>query len=567
MRKVRLGIWVSIYLALCGSIFAASSAALAQGSAFGALDGYLPQTGASDAWQYTTAPGSFEIKNIGDPQAIQYFYVAPAKGAEGRRRIETTLTINSNSTGSAGLLYGLNQQRTLYHMVTLDAKGTVRLFRRDGSGFRAMMETTSSAFLPGKPNQLAIQEKGDEISYFLNGTSLGSLGGNLFGAGAAGLGAVGDVWARYTRFTDDADGDRAQLAPPSTTGKTQKTTAQAPTDTIEVKRIQIYDQQGPAGPMLAYETLIPKTWDTKGGIMWSQADGPNGCFTGAKLVWGAGTKDETYGVAFMDPMSWGVSNSGPVRFMCLQQDLTDAEAVMRAYFQAVSSVMQVQILDVQRPQEIQPVTQMIGQNWQRSWQGGGMMAKTWADGVLIKARVKSSSGENDAYVMAFTTHVESRYGQTMFRNGRTAMVVSLFTPVGKLEEGHPGFAPILNNLRVNPQWRKVEAQWWSQKLRTPRPGRAGSSAGASAASTSIGDMMFDSWKKREGIKDAGHAKSVNSIWEVQPWQTSSGSTVLLNQNYNHAWELDNGSIVLTNNANFSPMQAFNQTGQMMQQGN
>lgn len=567
MRKNRFGLWGSICLALCVSIAGGSSAARAQGSAFGALDGYLPETGVSGGWQYTTAPGSFEIKNVSDPQAIQYFYVAPAKGAEGRRRIETTLSIEPKSTGSAGLLYGLNQQRTLYHMVTLDAKGTVRLFRRDGSGFRAMMETTSSAFLPGKPNQLAIQEKGDEISYFLNGKSLGSLGGNLFGAGAAGLGAVGDVWARYTRFTDDADGDRAQLAPPATTGKTKKTTAQAPADAIEVKRVQIYDQQGPAGRMLAYETLVPKTWDTKGGIMWSQADGPSGCFTGAKLVWGAGTQDEAYGVAFLDPMSWGVSNSGPVRFMCLQQDLTDAEAVMRSYFQVISGVLQVEILDVQRPPEIKPVTDMIAQGWQRSWQGGGgMTAKTWADGIVIKARVKSATSENDAYVMAFTKHVEASYGQTTFRNGRTAMVISVFTPLGQLDQGHPGFAPILNNLRVNPQWQQVEAQWWSQKLRAGRQ-RPTASASSSSANTSIGDMMFDSWKRREGMKDAGHQKSINGIWEVQPWQTSSGSTVLLNQNYNHAWELQNGSIVLTNNANFNPMQRFNQTGQMMQQGN
>ncbi|MEL6208909.1 MAG: hypothetical protein AAFR44_01755, partial [Pseudomonadota bacterium] len=318
---------------------------------------------------------------------------------------------------------------------------------------------------------------------------------------------------------------------------------------------------GPAGPVVAYETLVPEGWQTRGGVAWSQADGQGGCFTGARLIWGAGTQDEAYGIAFMDPLSWGMSTIGPSRYMCLGQDMTDAETVMRTYFGALGGGLQVTVTDVQRPPEIQPLLDSIT----RASQTGFAGSRTWADGVLVSAHVRSPTRENDAYFLVLTRHIENTFDAgTTFRDGRTAMILGVFTPVGKRDEGHPAFAAILNNLRVNPQWQQVEAQWWAQKLRQNRP-QPGQAVTAKAGDTSIGDMMFESWQRREGMRDAGHAKSVNSIWEVQPWQTPSGGTVLLNQNYNHAWQLQNGSIVLTNNANFNPMQSLNQTGQQMQQ--
>lgn len=565
--KLGLALWICVGFA---------SQVWAQNPAFGELGQYLPRTGQQGAWRYQYGANGFEIENVADPGAIQYFYVAPDQGSEGRRRIETQVSIHPESSGSAGLLYGLNQSRSIYHMVTLDAGGTVRLFRRDDSGFRAMLETQSSAFQPGKVNTLVIEENGDEISYFLNGTSLGSIGGSLFGSGAVGLGAVGDARAFFTAFSAKAmqrgKGADRQKAPWSP-GRSETPAAAQRSDTVQVRPIQIYDEQGPAGRMLAYSTFVPEGWITKGGVQWSQQDGPAGCFTGARLIWGTGTEDEKYGIAFLDPVSWGVSTIGPSRYMCLQQDLTDAEMVMRAFFQMVSQVMQVTNIEVSRPPEIKPITDAIGQAWQRSWQMNGTPTNAWADGVVIKARVRSQTAENDAYFVAFTKHSESNLGGAIFRDGRTVMIIGAFTPVGKLEEGHPGFAQVLNNLRVNPQWQQVEAQWMAARVQTARNANAAAararraSSASSSSSGSIGDMMFESWKKRQGMKDAGHEKDINGIWEVQPWQTSSGDTVLLNQNYDHAWELDNGSIVMTNDANFSPMDAFNQTGQQLQLGN
>lgn len=531
----------------------------------GRLAQYLPVTGQDDIWRYTNNGDSFEIKNVGDPNAIKYFYVGTESGTEGRRKIDVVLEVHPESRGSAGILYGLNDARDQYHMLTLDAQGMVRIYRRDGEGFRPLVEQSSSAFQQGAGNMLSIEENGDEISYLLNGTSLGSVGGDLFGFGDVGLAAVGDVQAYFTLFNDTGGSDQSGTP----TQQTEERTAQAPEgaasrpeETLEVRQVQIMDQAGPAGqPVVAYETLVPAGWKTQGGVKWSNADGQGGCFTGAEMMWGTGTQNEGYGIAFMDPISWGMSSTGPVRYMCLGQDLTDAEMVARTYFQAISGAMQVDIEDVQRAPELEPVVQLIGEGWRAGWPSS---TNVWVDGVLVRARVRTQTRENDAYFVVISKHAEATHSGIQIRDGRTALILGIFTPVGKLDEGHPGFASVLNNLRANPQWKQLEQQWWVAKLQQPRPS-GGGSGGVVKDTTSVGDMMFESWKKREGMKDAGHSASVSGIWEVQPWKTPSGSTVMLNQNYNHAWELQNGSIVLTNNANFNPMQTYNQTGQQMQQ--
>lgn len=171
---------------------------------FGSLQDYLPPSGQDDVWRYTNTGDSFEIENVGDPQAIKYFYVGPAENSEGRRQIDVDLGVHPDSAGAAGLLYGLNDARDLYHLLTLDAQGMVTVFRRDGSGFRPMLEQSSGAYQPGKINRLTIVENGDEIAFALNGTSLGSIGGDLFGFGSVGLAAVGDVRAFFTYFSDGA---------------------------------------------------------------------------------------------------------------------------------------------------------------------------------------------------------------------------------------------------------------------------------------------------------------------------------------------------------------------------
>ncbi|TNF19201.1 MAG: hypothetical protein EP318_15720 [Rhodobacteraceae bacterium] len=185
-------------------VFLTAGAALAQspGAGFDSLTPHLPASGQDETWRFVNTGDSFEIENIGDPGAIRYYFVAPAPGTEGRRRIEAGVSIHPESKGAAGLLYGLNATRDLYHLVTLDAQGVLTIYRRDSSGFRALSQQSSDAFSADGVNHLVLEEEGDTVAVSLNGTKMGAVGGDRFGFGGTGLGAVGDVRALFTFFSD-----------------------------------------------------------------------------------------------------------------------------------------------------------------------------------------------------------------------------------------------------------------------------------------------------------------------------------------------------------------------------
>ncbi|MEP3276644.1 MAG: hypothetical protein ABJN26_09835 [Stappiaceae bacterium] len=553
-------------LALCTVVANAQ-----QNGGMGPLSQILPQTGQDGPWRITNTGGTFEIQNSTDPGPIKYFYAALNEGEEGRRTIEASLVIHPDSQGSAGILYGFDQQNRSYHLLTLGPDGTVTLFRRDDQGFSPFMETKSSDFLKDKINKLRIEEKGDTILYFLNGAKLGEVGGNKFGRGSVGIAAVGAVRAFFDGFSVDIAEQSGRNDAPSTNTNanvntnTNTSTAEVSSDAgLQLKQIQIMDEAGPAGRMTAYSTLIPVDWEDRGGVRWSGGDGAGGCFTGGQLIWGAGLKDQSYGLAFLDPLSWGATSFGPARNVCLQQDLPDAEAAARAFLQAISQGLRTEVKQVLRPPELAPLVETFSKAYISNLPG----VRTWVDGVVVTVSAQSQGVKNDGAFVFITHHIEGKaaVGNTasQFRTGRTVIALGLFTPPGKLEAGHPAFGVILNNLRANPQWQQVVAKWWADRSRANRP--APGVAAAGGGKTSIGDMMHESWKRRQGMTDSGQQQSVNGIWEVEPYKSSSG-TVLLSQDYKNAWELQDGRIIMTNDQFFNPVQNFNQTGQALQRAN
>lgn len=566
---------------LCAAmLILTAGAAVAQEPAqgFGVLAQYLPKTGRDDTWRYAKTADSFEIENIGDPGAITYFFLGPRPGSEGRRVIETRLAVHPDSRGSAGLIYGLDRERGVYHMLTLDAAGKVTLFRRDGDGFRPMLEQTSGAYLPGKVNRLKIAESGDEIALFLNEAPIGRVGGDLFGFGGVGIGAVGDVRAIFDMFSegDGADGAGTKTPertpPPKGEGKpedeTRNTPDPDPDDALHLRPVQIMDPQGPAGqPMVAYRTMLPADWTMQGGVLWNESDGRGRCFTGARLVWGATSPDKAYSVSFLDPVSWGVTSAGPATYRCVQADLADAEAVTRQYLDLAAGPLNAQgvtmeLREIDRPAELRPLVETVARNWVTTVPG----AQAWSDGAMARTRMMAEGQPLDGALVVVTNHLAYSGPAGGFRAGQSALIVGFTTPRGKLEQGHPGFAAILNNLRADPAWVQIEARWWQQK-RAALGGQINAQTRAAAnTGKSIGDSMFESWQRRQGMRDAGQNSTINGIWEVQPWKTPGGGTMLLNQNYAHAWQLQNGAVVLTNNANFNPMSAYNQPGQELRRG-
>lgn len=342
------------------------------------------------------------------------------------------------------------------------------------------------------------------------------------------------------------------VGPLPATAQTSRSTSQ-----MHVKPTQIIDQNGPFGRVEAYKTLVPVDWTVEGGVTWNP---PSGCYKGGHLVWEAKSPDKTYSVAFFPPISWSMSNRGPGGTGCLQMDLTDSEQMMRGYLQ-LAGVPGARITSVERPPELTQMVQMAMRPFLASGFGG---QQRWVDAAVVVTRATIEGIDYDtAFVVSslhfqITTPDPLNPGSPMIaRGGNAGMVLALSTPVGKLDDGHPAFSVILQNLRENPSWSRAVAQWWARQNRQPSQPSGGSGE-------SVTDMMFESWKRREGIKDQGHASSVNSIWEVQPYHLPDGGEIALSQDYSNAWLLEDDTIILTDDHLFNPLQEEGQFGQQLE---
>lgn len=547
----RLAAIAALIIAIAtGGLVAATDARAA--GALGALEQFLPQDSGDGTWRYGRAGGGFVMENMNDPSAIQYFYVGAREGAHGRR-IETTVTISPGGQGGAGLLYAYDDRSRDYFAFTVETTGEIKVWRRDANGFNEAANFGPRVD-PSAMTRLTVDETAGKASLYVNGEYLGAMEGPDFANGGTGIIAGGIVSARFAGFTD---AEKTAGAPAATSTAAAPAASAAPASLPEValvlKPVQVVDQSGPYGAALAYTTYIPEGWKTEGGVVWNP---PNGCHKGGELIWGASSPDDAYGIGFAPPISWGASNYGGSATGCLQADLPDAVSVVKAYLQ-LAPELQAQVLGVERNADIEQLVR------QASAQIAHLPnTQSWVDGAVVRISVVEDGRPAEAFFITLTYHWRTatpdgfgQGGMLVAAGGVMEFALIVKAPPGKLDAGHPGFDAVLGNLRADPRWTRMVAQWWASQQ---RPVSTGATSGGSSGS-SVTDMMFESWKRREGMKDAGHASAVNGIWEVQNYQTSQG-VVALSQNYSNTWELQNGTLVQTNDANFNPMQTFNEFG-------
>ncbi len=557
-------------LALAAALLLALSGT-AQAQGMGKLSEVLPGSGQEGIWSYQNSGDAFAMRNESDPGALQYFYLNPEPGSEGSRRVQVDVTLEPGPDRSnlAGLLYGFDPQDRSYFLFVLDPGGLVSLYRRDASGFSLVMQSETDAVRQGA-NRLAIAETGNQIALSLNDTRVGEIGMPGTGQGGVGIAAAGMGGASFTGFSVSRQGaglDSAPLAAGTQQATGQTLQPQTPNDqaasgeSLRLKPVQVVDQSAPFGAMTAYTTLLPLDWKTEGGVTWNPA---SGCHKGPQLVWGAGSNDDRYGFALLPTISWGATNYGPSSVGCIKEDLTDAEMALRAYLRYLPA-LQAEIVKVERPPEIQALVQQLGAMVSGQTVPG---LQAWADGVVATGRAVLEGRPSDVAFIVVTSHFEGAtpdgYGQggmLISRNGNMAFLLAVSTPPGELENGHPALGVVMGNLRENPQWRQRVNQWFASQRRpnTPSIG-AGSGSGSGQ---SVGDMMFESWKKREGMKDAGQQRSVAGIWETQRYSTTDGNQVSLSMHYKNAWQLNDGTFVLTDDQFFNPVQNFDQFGQQL----
>ena len=90
--------------------------------------------------------------------------------------------------------------------------------------------------------------------------------------------------------------------------------------------------------------------------------------------------------------------------------------------------------------------------------------------------------------------------------------------------------------------------------------------GAAMTKATIGanQRATGAYAARDAASDRTHQATIDSIRGVERYHDPAGHTVQLDDTWNHAWSLDNGTYLLVDDPNFNPAVTLGVNGQELQ---
>jgi hypothetical protein len=139
---------------------------------------------------------------------------------------------------------------------------------------------------------------------------------------------------------------------------------------------------------------------------------------------------------------------------------------------------------------------------------------------------------------------------------------SMEAPKAIFEQAKKDFINALINFKVNPNWLQANNQYYAQASQQSNAGhqqrmaaiqaQGQASRNISNTYSSISDSNHESWKRRNGMTDAGHAKSVDAVWDRSNMNDQNGNQYKVEGYYDNVWKGGNDQYIGTNNTNWNP---------------
>ena len=332
-------------------------------------------------------------------------------------------------------------------------------------------------------------------------------------------------------------------------------------DRLRVQRVEIIDAKGFERPMVAATVMVPAGWQSRGEVQWSLG---RQCGRAYGLTLQAAASDGSAGIDLAAPEAWGATNYGAPAGDCPQAGFGTAGDYLASWIERHRK--DARVVEIKpRPDK----SRLIGQQ-----QSPGIGLRSWVDSA--QALITYRQGGREMYEMLVTNVVlnHSRMampgGQVMETLQGQALGVLAWRNAGApVPQRH--FDLMWATLRTAPEWQaridaaerqmaadnaatqakisQIQAETSRQTLeQIKRRGEI-----RNQTMQDIAGMRDNTWRSGQASQDRMHKDNVRTIREVQGWRDPrSGGVVELPQHYQHAWQLRDGSYVLTDDPNFDP---------------
>ncbi len=340
---------------------------------------------------------------------------------------------------------------------------------------------------------------------------------------------------------------------------------------LRVQRAEIMDPHGFEKPLVAYTMFVPATWRAEGGVEYPPA---NGCNPPSRLNWRASDPGGVGAIQLVGEEKWAAGNF-PMpeleRAGCLMSQVSGIRPYLEWWVKR--NRPGARIMDFRPRADL--TRNLAGLNQENPELG----LRSWVEGgeVLIAYQLNGKPVRESISSTAFFTHTRSpQIGNAPpieMLQGTSMPGFAVRMPEGALD--FKMVEALRHSIQAAPEWSARTRQAADERHRVAM--ESGRLAGQTAlreqakrgeimnqTRQEINDIQMGTWQSKNESMDRQQRERIESIRGVETYNDPHyGGTVQLSNQYQHAWQLRDGSYVLTDDVNFDPGRALGVEGQRL----
>ncbi len=324
-----------------------------------------------------------------------------------------------------------------------------------------------------------------------------------------------------------------------------------PGNALRVRRIEVMDANGFEKPLVAAFGFIPVGWQPKGGVEWGRQ---YACTNGYAFNWSAASPDGSQGIAFLAQEGWATNNFGVAAGGngCANAPIVNVQQYLQNRVSRLKPGARVTGI---RPRpDIAAKFASVNRRTptamgeMRTWIEAGEAQFTYAEqgrsmrGVMVAGVVFSSSRMRGV-----------QPGQTM--DSLTGISLPVFLAVAPEAQLNAALMEALRqSFLTSPEWDARIAGHNAAISRVAIQESAKRSRIIAETNDYIARLRQETAASTAASQDRNHREFGEAIRGQETYDDSNaaGGRVELSNFYDHAWRLNDGTYVLTNDVGFDP---------------
>lgn len=334
-----------------------------------------------------------------------------------------------------------------------------------------------------------------------------------------------------------------------------------PEDAVRLAPNVIMDWTGFGQPMPAATIFTPHDWTAEGGIAWGQQFA---CTNGYAYNWRAVSPDGLSGIAILPQQKWEWSSSGqPLDANCPMAQFSTVPEYHSAVLQQMRPDAKIEGF---RPRpdlewDLAHLTGTTGNDFQQTQtqvQSGETFVSFTENGARVRGSLISS------VLFTYMRTGGGDYSYTAPLENYTGFALPSYTAFAPEDQFDPAFFEGLRrSFSSDQRWEAAIAGHNQTMGRIASEGAMARSRITAQTYESIREMSQSAWESRQKSADHSAREFSEYLRDVETYDDPMSSTrqVELDSSYEHAWRMDDGTYILTNDHSFNPVEVYGQFGE------